>query len=277
MKKYFYSALAVMAMLSVSSCFNEKDMDLTPKQELSESDDYGFIRVNATTDDAIVTRADAVADITTWFAKVSQGSTYYWGASGTTYTAITADLATTKIPAGATTVEVSNFATESGAYAVNPVAEADPAQYYGAAYWTGTLTKAVVAGTATEFPVACGAPANSKLTVTKTGFTGTDLKVYITSPRAVNFSGTTFGNDGVAYFPAGTVSLHITYDFGEGDDIRWPAGSTEHEVSLTAGHASTVNFTMNTNGTITLTITTEGYTNDDATSITFDAISGEEV
>lgn len=277
MKKYFNCALAAMAMLSVSSCFNEKDMDLAPQKEQTESENYGYIRVKASTDDAVVTRADAVADITTWFAKVSQGSTYYWGATGTTYSAITSDLATTKIPAGSTKVEVSNFATESGAYTANPVTGADPAQYYGAAYWTGTLTKPVVAGTATEFPVDCGAPKNSKLTVTKTGFTGTDLKVYITSPRAVNFSGTTFGNGGVAYFPAGTVSLHITYDFGDDDDIRWPTGSTEHEVTLTAGHASTLNFTMNTNGTITLTITTEGYADDDAVSITFDAISGEKV
>lgn len=274
MKKFFMFAMAAVAMLSVSSCLSEEEVNLTASQEKGEG--YGYISLNATTD-AILTRADAVPDITKWYAKVSQGETYKWGAADT-YSPITEALGTTSLPAVSTTVEVANFETEAAAYQVNPDDEENPTMYYGTEYWTGSLTKVIAAGTTpTSFPIECGAPANSKLTITKTGFTGANLKVYITDPRSVTFSGSTFNNGGVAYFPAGTVKLYITYDFGGVTDKRWPADEEMHSVTLTAGHASTLNFTMNSNGTISLTITTEGYEEDEEQSLIFDAVDGSKV
>lgn len=277
MKKFFMFALAAVAMLSVSSCMNEKEMDLAPNQGKIENEGYGYISLNATTDEAVATRANSVTNINKWFAKVNQSGAYKWGAADT-YAPITDALATTSLPAVSTTVEVANFASEDDAYEVNPVAGSNPTQYYGTEYWTGSLTKTIVAGlTPTSFPIECGAPSNSKLTVSKTGFTGSALEVYITSPRAVTFSGANFNNGGVAYFPAGTVQLYITYTFNNVPNKRWPAGENTHSVTLTAGYASFLNFTMNSNGTISLTITTEGYTDEDEQSITFDAVTGNKV
>ena len=272
MKKYFMFALATVAMLSVSSCLSEKEMDLTPQQGKSENEGIGYISINATTDDAVITRADITgASLNTWYARVYTGTTFKWGEAGFTLINNTA-LAAVGLDASKTwTVSVRNFDSESTANSSNSP--------YGAPYYEG-INEAVTisAGTVpTPVTVACGAPKNSKLTVVKDGFTGTNLVINITSPRTVTFTDNSgFNNSGVAYFPAGDVQFYITYTFG-GVSKRWPAEDASPNYStlaLTAGKAKSLTITSNSNGTITLTISTTDYADDTPTSITFDAVTG---
>ncbi|MBO4613209.1 MAG: DUF4493 domain-containing protein [Bacteroidaceae bacterium] len=287
MKKFFMCAMAAVAMLSVSSCLSEEEVNFTRGQEKN----VGYISLNATTENAVVTRAITTdpqtgvtsytgTDLNTWYARVYTGSTYKWGESG--FTLINnAELSQVGLDASQTwTVSVRNYPSQDDAHAANADGTT-PAMKYGAPYYE--FTKSDVAITAGSVPtpvtVACGAPKNSKLTVVKDGFTGTDLVIYITSPRAVTFTdgGSSFNNDGVAYFPAGDVQFYISYKFG-GVTKRWPleaATPNYSTLALTAGKAKTLTITSNSNGTITLTITTAGFADDTPTSVTFDAVTGD--
>lgn len=268
MKHIFMYAMAAMALMSVTSC-NEREMDLTPAQAKSESEGMGYIRINATTDDAVVTRADA--DITTFKAKVYTGGedgTYTWG-NKTTYAAITSSINSTAMSPATYVVDVRNYDDMSAALAANST--------YGAAYWEGQANVTVVTATSTDVTVACGKPKNTKLILSAPAFSGTALSLNVTAPRALAFtwnSGTKVFNHAEAFFDSEAVlSYTISYTINN-------ITKTTDAKSLTMGAAGTakqLTITSNSNGTITLTITTEGFDKPVESTITFDAATGEEV
>lgn len=276
MKKFIVFVMAAVAVMNFSSCNNEMDM-LDP---IAKSKEVGYININTTTsvDNVADTRsvntdANGVttingSDLNTWLARVYNGTTYKWGANGFT-TIDNVALGAVGLDASKTwTVEVRNYADMASANASNSP--------YGNAYYEGKNDAVTVtAGSSTDVTVDCGTPKNSLLNITKTGFTGSNLKVYITSPRTVSFTANPFENNGKAYFAPGTVKLYITYDFGGATDRRWPTGEGTYDISLSAGYQKTLNFTMNTNGTITLKITTSDFEDGGSTAITFDAMTGD--
>lgn len=252
-------AMAAVAMLSVSSCTNEEEMILTGEEG------YGYISLNATADDAVVTRA--AADITTFKAKVYNGSTYTWGTSEA-YAAITSEINTKAMLEGTYTVDVRNYDDMDAALAAN--------SSFGAPYWTGSASVTVVKATSTPVEVACGKPQNTKFVLDGSAFEGTALSLNVTAPRALTFtwaSGTK-AFDHEAYFaPAAELTYTLTYT------INGITKTTDAK-SLTmgaAGSAKKITVKSNTNGTITLSITTEDFDEAVEETLTFDAATGEEV
>lgn len=284
MKKLFMFALAAMAMMSVSSCLSEKEMDLAPKQE--ESKTYGYISLNATTDDAIVTRAATITDFSTntWYAKIHNSKEYVWGAENS-WEQITSSLAVKPLDASASTgigtytIDVCNYQTMADALAAN--------SKYGAAKYSGTLTGVTVtAGGTAEPTVPCGTPDNTELRVVAPSFVGTALKVTVVagSPRGDlpllwDSSSKTFDHEGKIYFEGtATVNYYIEYTIN-GNVKRLPAESGTRSLTMgEAGTYKTFTISSNSNGTITLTISTGDFTDDnDPEVITFDAATGKVV
>ena len=288
-------AMATMALLSVSSCMNENDVDLTPNQVKSETEGTGFIRINATTDDA-VTRATISGpgnSYTTWYATVQdKDSKYKWPSEGTAFTAITDALNSVAIPAGNCTVKVRNFLDLTTALDQTPLSGSSDNTKYGAPYWEGEKTQEVIAGAvATPITVACGTPQNAKLTVAQSDFIGANMAsnvtIHLTDAtyhRDINFtySASAFNNGGVAYFAATeVVQFYITYNYGNSSDLRYPAANaTPNYGTITMGGRGTSNLLTiksNGNGTISLNIETTDFTAATAqttTLITFDALDG---
>lgn len=285
MKKLFIFALAAMAMLSVSSCLSEKEMDLAPQQEKSENGNYGYISLNTTTDDAVVTRA-TITDFSTntWYAKIHNSKEYVWGAENS-WAQITSSLAVTPLDASASTgigtytIDVCNYQTMADALAAN--------SKYGAAKYSGTLTGVTVTAGGTATPtVPCGIPDNTELRVVAPSFVGTALKVTVVagSPRGDlpllwDSSSKTFDHDGKIYFDAtATVNYYIEYTIN-GNEKRLPAESGTRSLTMgAAGTYKTFTISSNSNGTITLTITTGDFTDDNEPEvITFDAATGNVV
>jgi len=294
MKHIFMYAMAAMALMSVTSC-NEREMDLTPAQAKSESEGMGYIRINATTDDA-VTRATITGpgeSYTTWYATVQdKESNYKWPSSGSAFTAITDALNSVAIPAGNCTVKVRNFLDLSTALNQTPLSGSSDNTKYGAPYWEGEKTEEVKAGAvATPITVPCGTPQNAKLTVAQSDFIGdnmaSNVTIHLTDAtysRNIDFtySGSAFNNGGVAYFAATeVVQFYITYKYGNSSNLRYPAESEAPNYrTIKMGGRGTSNLLTiksNGNGTISLTIETTDFTaatKETTTLITFDALDG---
>ena len=295
MKHIFMYAMAAMALMSVTSC-NEREMDLTPAQAKSESEGMGYIRINATTDDA-VTRATITGPGSsyTWYATVQdKDSKYKWPSEGSAFTAITDALNSVAIPAGNCTVKVRNFPDLTTALDQTPLSGSSDNTKYGAPYWEGEKTEVVKAGAeATEIKVACGTPQNAKLTVAQSNFIGDNMASNVTihltnatNSRDINFtySGSAFNNGGVAYFAAKeAVRFYITYNYGDDSSnlLRYPAENANPNYgTITMGDPGTSNLLTiksNGNGTISLTIDTTDFTaatTETTTLITFNALNG---
>ncbi len=295
MKKFFMFAMAAVAMLSVSSCLSEEEVNLTRGQE----NGVGYIRINATTDGVAATRAVTGPgnSYSTWYATVQdKDNNYKWPTSGeSTFTAISDALNTVAIPAGNCTVNVRNFTNLAAALDQAPLSGSDDNTKYGAPYWEGSETETVAAGTvATPITVECGTPQNAKLTVAQSDFVGTNMAsnvvVHLTDAtysRNIDFtySGSAFNNGGVAYFAAEQgVRFYITYDYGEETGLRWPASDANPNYStVTMGDRGTSNLLTirsNGNGQISLTITTSDFTaatEETTTLVTFDALDGSKI
>lgn len=267
MKKFFMFAMATVAMLSVSSCLSEEEVNLTRGQETGEG--VGYISINATTDDAVITRA--AADITTFKAKVYTGGvdgTYTWG-SKAAYAAITAAINTTAMSPATYTVDVRNYDDMAAALDAN--------SSYGAAYWEGSESVTVVTATSTPVTVACGKPKNTKLILNAPAFSGTALSMSLTAPRELAFtwnnSTKVFDYDAAYFAPAAELTYTLTYTINGITKTT----SAKNLTMGAAGSAKKITVASNTNGTITLTITTEDFDTPEESTITFDAATGVEV
>ena len=127
MKKFFMCAMAAVAMLSVSSCLSEEEVNFTRGQEKGEG--YGYINLNATTEDVVVTRAsysgNSLYTGNTWYAKVSRivgnETEYGWSdtENGNDFKALDASFATTPFAADTWTINVCNYKSADAALAAN--------------------------------------------------------------------------------------------------------------------------------------------------------------
>ena len=275
-------AMAAVAMLSVSSCLSEEEVNFTRGQEKGEG--YGYIRLNATTEDAVVTRGSFSGDnLYTWYAKVYRtvGNDTEYGWSDTEnsndFKFISSSFATTPFANATWTVDVCNYKTLADALAAN--------SNYGAAKYSGSASVPVTAGSTAEPTIACGTPDNTqvRLNVSNTTFKGTALIVTFEAggsrgDLACEWNGSTsFDHSEVFFGPTATVNYYLTYTIN-GAEKRWPVTGT-HEMTMgAAGTYKTLSVTSNTNGTITLTITTSDFENDEEPEeIVFDAATGAKV
>lgn len=254
MKKYFVIALAATAMLSLNSCSNE--------EELMSAEGCGFISINVSNDDAMVTRdVQSVTNISTWYAKVNNGtSDVYDEAIGT-------KLATQPFAQGTYSVTVSNYASLSAANTAK--------DGWGDAYYEKTETGiTVTAGQTTTCPIACGTAKNAKFKLNTSGFSGTINEVVVKNSRTVTFKNSEGTLNKEAFFEAGD-QLKYTINYTINNITK-----TTAEKTLTLGGAATVNtltIKSNSNGTINVTITyNDSFTTGTEASIEFDAATGNE-
>ena len=236
---------------------------------MSGAEGVGYISLNTSTEDAVITRADA--NITTFMAKVYTGGvdgTYAWGTRDT-YAPITASINTTPMSPTNYVVEVRNYDDMDAALADN--------SNYGAAYWEGKANVTVVTATKTPVTVACGKPKNTKLILNAFAFGGTALSLNITTPRALAFvwnnSTKVFDHAESFFAPEAELSYTISYTI---NGIEKVIADKTLTMGL-AGTAKKLTIASNTNGTITLSITTEDFDEAVEETLTFDAATGEEV
>lgn len=250
MKKTFFF-LCVAAATAFTSCQSEVDM-------FEEAVKTASIELSITNDDVMQSRASKDANNEDWFAKVGDGAM-----------AAATSIVGTKYNPGTYTIIVANYATEDAAYTANEGA--------GAAYYTATRDDVnLVKGTNTVV-FNCGTAKNSKISV---NWTDTDdvAGLAVTNVVATQSGKNrtyTYTAGGDAFFYAGIdVVCKISYTYnGESKllekTISAPAAATAYALKISA----------NTNGTITtLTINyDDAMTAGDATTVTFDAATGEEV
>lgn len=253
MKKFTFFAMAAVAVaVGFTACQDEVDM--------FETAGTATIDLNITSDDAltVAARATQTADNAAWFAKVGEGE--FAAAStlvGKTYTP------------GTYSITVANFATEAAAYAANEGA--------GAAYYTATdAAVALVSGTNTV-SFDCGTAKNAMVSV---DWDGTDdvaglAVTNVVAAQSAKSRSYTYADKGDAFFYADAdVVCTINYTYNGVSKtvtktITAPAAATKYALNISA----------NSNGTITtLTINYDDTLVDgDATSVTIDAATGEEV
>lgn len=278
MKKYFFSALAAVAMLNLTSCLSEEEVNLT-KGEM------GHISLNISADNDLSTRAvQTVADNTAWFAFIDGASTDFGTAE--THRPIT-DLEDFGFPAGNYVVTVSKYASYDTAM---------PNNSKGNAYWEGTQGDAnnqtpanttVTAGSNQTVNIVCGKAKNAQLKILNGGFAGTLTSVTVTgkmhdgtTSRTVSFASGDIDSDEAdcepGYFYAAEVlSLSIAYT------INGHTTTAPHTMTLGgAGTKNLLTIRSNSNGTITLgTITYDDeFTNGNVTEeVVINAATGEKV
>ena len=263
MKKFFMCAMTAVAMLSISSCSSEEDVNMPGAEGV------GYISLNTSTEDAVITRADA--DITTFKAKVytgGVGGTYAWGTKDA-YAPITASINTTPMSPADYVVDVRNYDDMAAALAAN--------SNFGAAYWEGQANVTVVTATSTPVTVDCGKPKNTKLILNASAFGGTALSLNVTAPRTLAFawdnSTKVFDHAESFFAPEAELSYTISYTINGIEKVT----SAKTLTMGAAGTAKKLTIASNTNGTITLSITTEDFDEAVEETLTFDAATGEEV
>lgn len=255
MKKYFVIAVAATAMLSLNSCSSEED--------LMSTEGYGFINLDVSNDDAMVTRdVQDVTNVSTWYAKVNNGTSDVYNEQ------IGTKLATQPFAQGTYSVTVSNYASLSAAN--------NAKDGWGDAYYEGETESdiTVTAGQTTDLAIACGKAKNAKFKLNTSGFSGTINEVVVENSRKVTFKSSDGTLSKEAFFVAGD-KLKYTINYTINSITK-----TTAEKTLTLGGAATVNtltIKSNSNGTINVTITyNDSFTTGTEASIEFDAATGNE-
>lgn len=272
MKKFFMCAMAAVAMLSVSSCLSEEELNLT------RSEKTGTINVKISTDNALVTRTTQnVADPTAWFAFID-GTSKDFG-SAETHASISG-LSAETFPFGNYNVTVSNFANEAAAYEVNTG--------FGAAYYEGTAaSQKVEAGKNTSVEIACGKAQNAKFNIEYSGFEGTDAVdggLYFVSVVAVNAATTR----SLTFTSANkTTDAFFIKDETVSYTVNWKYNGTAKSATGTItmagrGTANKLSISSNANGTITIAATTgityeDDYNAGNTSTVTVSAETGEKL
>jgi hypothetical protein len=278
MKKFIVFVMAAVAVMNFSSCNNEMDM-LDP---IAKNKEVGYIDLNATTEDVVVTRSaenpegTLVNNISTWIATVTKtdgndAGVKYNKAIGTNGTD---DLAKTGFAAGNYTVAVKSHSDIDAACASDNV--------FGAAYYEGTTTSGevpVVAASNTPVVIECGKPKNTEFIVDGSLFAGSALSVSVSSPCTLSFTGWTtsvkaFTNSAAYFQPSTEITYSITYSINGHNNVS----ITGHTLTMgAAGTSKKLAIKSNDNGTISLSIYTEGFDTPEETPITIDAATGNEV
>ena len=275
-------AMAAAAMLSVTSCMNERDMDLAPSQELSAKEGVGYIRLNVSSDDEMATRAthstnatgDEVSlDASNWTVSVSNATL------STNWSGKVSDLASHPFSAATGyTVTASNYANLKAALAATP-ASGD----FGDAFYSGTSAAFEVTAGGTATPtIVCGQAKNAKLAVslgTLTGITINSISVVGSDGdggnRTIPFysvSGQTVTNNTnkVAYFKADDeLTYTVTYTTNS------KPGTFSNKITLAEHTSNTLSITSTATGLITLTISyNDEFGTGQTKTVTIDAATG---
>lgn len=284
MKKFIVFVMAAVAVMNFSSCNNEMDM-LDP---IAKSKEVGYIDLNATTEDVVVTRSaenpegTLVNNISTWIATVTKtdgndAGVKYNKAIGTNGTD---DLAKTGFVKGDYTVAVKSHSNLAAACASNGV--------FGAPYYEGTTRDgdvAVEAAGNTRVVIECGSPLNTEFIVDGSLFGGNALSVSVSSPCTLEFTGwsptvvnehpaKTFTNSKAYFQPTQVVTYSITYSINGHNDVQ----ITGRTVTMgEAGSSKKLAIKSNDNGTISLSIYTLGFDTPTEEPITIDAATGDVV
>lgn len=287
MKKYFMFAMAAAAMLSVTSCMNERDMDLAPSQELSAKEGVGYIRLNVSSDDEMATRAIHSTDVSgnlhldasSWTVSVSNTTTdpaINWSGLVSELTGHPFSAAT------GYTVTASNYANLKAALAATS-ASGD----FGDAYYTGTSDAfAVTAGGTAKPVITCGKAKNAKLKITLGTLTGITINSITVvgddgevgenpadeEDRTVTFhNGTTDNTAKYGYFKAGDeLTYNVTYTTNNNP------GTITGKITLAAHTSNTLSLTSTATGLITLTITyNDEFETGKTVTYTIDAATGD--
>lgn len=271
MKKYF--SLAALALVATAFTACSSDSEMNPEVG------YGYIALDGVTTEAIlVSRADPdptqVSDLSTWDVTVTAKdatSGYTCKADKLNEHAFEAN--DEKNPY---TVTASNYADLSTALSQN--------SNWGAPYYTGSTTVNVVKGKSTPVSIACGKAKNARLSVsfdksftdvayeTIEGVNQASYSLVATQgARSLTFNSGTSGN--YAYYEGGsTVNYSLSYKFN-GADREAITGS----ITLGAnGTQKNINIMLNSNGKLTLTITTVGFTDGEGKDITIDGATGNQ-
>ena len=273
-------ALATVAMLSVSSCMNEKDFDLAPDQGKIESEGYGYISLNVSADRTLSTRGvDDVQNVpsnivNSWYVRVKNSS----NADVLSPVQIQVkDIAAQAFAAPATyKVYVSSHTDLAAALSASSDTE------IGAAYYEGKDEEVSVTAAQTESAVcACGPAQNARLIVNTAGFSGTINKLTVSGSngasgtRVVTFKDNTVDNmSKKAYFVANddlTYTINYTIN-GKTKEYS----NTTTPLKFTAATENTLTIESNSNGSISLTITYDPTFGTDKTeTVIIDAATGE--
>ena len=278
MKKYFMFALATVAMLSVSSCMNEKDFDLAPDQGKIESEGYGYISLNVSADRTLSTRATVTAtpsELESWYVKIT-GADSYDGQIGSSTSTTTTGLAATAFATG------TNYAASVRSH-LDLSTALEENNGFGAPYYTGsTETNFTVSAGKTVTPeIACGKAKNAAIKVDVSssftdisGATINNLIVTGTNSRRITFIDNTASpavnnTSRTAYFEAGEVSYSIDYT------INKKTKTYPGTITLAAGTLNMLAISSNSNGSITLSITYDNELSTGQTkTVTIDAATG---
>lgn len=220
---------------------------------------YGHIEISGiSNDETVATKAvQTVEDFSSWTVKV--GDVAYTSSAQ-------------KFTAGDYTVTASNYANEAVANTSK--------DGWGDAFYTGSNSVKVTAGTTANVTIACGTAHNARLAVvfnTETfGDFITDYSVTVT--KDVVGEGLVFNSantNAKAYFAANTanVAYTIKYKYNGAEKhadgtITLGAAATEKKITISANH----------NGTITVTITYDDTFGDGGEeTFDIDAATGEQV
>lgn len=252
MKKFLLSTVALVALVSFSSCSN--DLDVNP----SEQDGLATIRLNISSDIDFVSQTRATANNTEWYAQMddqTQGKV--------------SDLIGENYTLGNHNITVSNYPSQASAMSANSGA--------GAAYYEKVKQVTLRAGV-NSVSIDCGKALNCRLKADWSGTSGVsgltvNNVVATQSPSSRSY---TYTSDGTtAYFYAGEqIDCVINYTHNGvsktiSKSFDTPAAATEYHLEVTA----------NRNGTIvTIEITfDDAFSTGDTSSTTIDAATGEEV
>lgn len=276
MKKYFFSALAAVAMLNLTSCLSEEEVNLTKGET-----EKGYINLNLSADNTLMTRAtvqnwgEGAFNASSWWVTVtpqSPATDTYSGQIGTE----SKGLAVTPFGAGNYTVAVSNYETLKDALEIN--------SNLGVAYYAGSTEANAVTvtagGTATPM-IACGTAQNAALSVNVasafSGISGATINsltvtdgvrdddvVFVDRENSVSILNTP------AYFPASTT-LNYSVNYTINTVTKTYLGT----ITLDRATTNTLSITSNQNGSITIQISYDDtMTQDKTQTITIDAASG---
>lgn len=252
MKKFLLSTVALVALVSFSSCSN--DLDVNP----SEQDGLATIRLNISSDIDFVSQTRATAENSAWFAQIDDQTQ-----------GMVSDLLGKTYSVGSHTITVSNHASLASAMSANSGA--------GAAYYEKSKQETLHAGV-NSVSIDCGRAQNCRLKADWSGTSGVSgLTVNsVVASQTTSSRSYTYTSDGTtAYFYASeqiNCVIHYTHN-GVSKTISKsfdsPAAATEYHLVVSA----------NSNGTIvTIEITFDDtFSTGESSSTTIDAATGEEV
>ena len=256
MKKHFFPVCMAVVAAAFTACSSEVETIPAASGEAT-------IVLNVSNDNEITTRATSVtsSDLNKWTAVLTKNSE----AEQTT----TADKlgGMTFKKGNAVTVKVSNY---------KDLATAMPENKAGDAYYEGTSEKKTLAAGANEIKISCGKAKNCR--VRATWANTEDIKITdIETKQPADGSSRSYkfteSNTVAYYYAAQNIEYTIHYTFKNqtknlsGKTIANPVAATEY----------VLNVVSNSNGSITININyDETFENGGNTSITIDAVTGEE-